>query len=75
MYAAVLKPSENGEYVITSLDMRDASSRDNFSGIINGVNVLGTAEKPVWERRSDELHICTNFPNGDYHIMFKIEID
>lgn len=75
LYAAVLKSSENGEYVITSLDMQDASSRDNFSGIINGVTVLGSDKKPVWERRADGLHISTDYRNGDYPIVFKIEID
>lgn len=75
LYAAVLKPSEIGEYVITSLDMRDASSRDNFSGIIKDVTVLGASEKPIWERRADGLHIRTNFQNGDYPIIFRIEID
>lgn len=75
LYAAVLKFSENGEYVITSLDMQDASSRDNFSGIIKGATVLGSDKKPVWERRADGLHISTDYRNGDYPIVFKIEID
>lgn len=75
LYAMVLKPSENGEYVITSLDMQDASSRDNFSGIINGAAVLGASENPAWERRADGLHIHTKYKNGDYPIVFKIEID
>lgn len=75
LYATVLKHSENGEYLITSLDMQDASSRDNFSGIVKGVTVLGTDEKPLWERRADGLHISTDYKNGDYPIVFKIEID
>lgn len=75
LYATVLKSSENGEYIITSLDRQDASKRDNFSGIINDVTVLGADEKPVWERRADGLHIRTGYRNGDYPIVFKIEID
>lgn len=75
LYATVLKCSENGEYVIKSLDMQDASSRDNFSGIVRDATVLGTAEKPVWERQGDGLHIRTDYKNGDYPIVFKIEID
>lgn len=75
LYATVLKSSENGEYIITSLDRQDASKRDNFSGIITDVTVLGADEKPVWERRADGLHIRTGYRNGDYPIVFKIEID
>ncbi len=75
LYAAVLKPSETGEYVITSLDMQDASSRDNFSGIVKNATVLGTAETPYWERREDGLHIRTAYKNGEYPIVFKIELD
>lgn len=75
LYATVLKSSENGEYIITSLERQDASKRDNFSGIITDVTVLGADEKPVWERRADGLHIRTGYRNGDYPIVFKIEID
>lgn len=75
LYATALKGSESGEYLITALDRQDASKRDNFSGIINDVTVLGADEKPVWERRADGLHIRTGYRNGDYPIVFKIEID
>lgn len=75
LYGIVLKSSGNGEYVITSLGMQDASSYDNFSGIVSNVTVLGTAEKPIWKRRADGLHIHTDYKNGDYPIVFKMEID
>lgn len=75
LYAAALKHSENGDYTIASLDMRDASQLDNFCGVVNDVTVLGTDEKPVWERRADGLHIHTGYNNGDYPIVFKINID
>lgn len=75
LYAAALKHSENGDYLITSLDMRDASHHDNFCGIIKDVTVLGTDKKPIWERRADGLSIHTDYQNGDYPIVFKIEID
>jgi len=75
LYAAALKGSESGHYVITSLDMQDASQRDNFSGIINDVSVLGTDKKPDWQRCTDGLHIRTDYRNGDYPIVFKIDID
>lgn len=75
LYALVLKCSENGHYLITSLDMQDASHYDNFCGIIKDVTVLGTDKKPVWERRAEGLHIYTDYQNGDYPIVFKVEID
>ncbi|MBD5115893.1 MAG: alpha-L-fucosidase [Ruminococcaceae bacterium] len=75
LYATILKHSENGEYIITSLDKRDASKRDNFCGIVKGVTVLGTDKKPMWERREDGLFIRTGYSSGDYPIVFKIEID
>lgn len=75
LYATVLKRSENNDYLITSLDMQDASHHDNFCGIIKDVTVLGTDKKPIWERRADGLHIQTEYQNGDYPIVFKIEID
>lgn len=75
LYATALQPSETGEYVITSLDERDASSRDNFSGIVSGVTVLGAAEMPAWERRANGLHIRTNYRNGNYPIVFRIDMD
>lgn len=75
LYATVLKPSETGEYIIASLDRQDASSRDNFCGIIRDVTVLGTIEPPVWERRTDGLHIRSKYKNGAYPIVFKIEIE
>ena len=75
LYATVLKRSENGEYIITSLDNQDASHRDNFCGIIKNVTVLGTDKKPVWERRGGGLYVQTDFDCGDYPIVFKIEVD
>ena len=75
LYATILKHSENGEYIITSLDKRDASKRDNFCGIVKGVTVLGTDKKPMWERREDGLFIRTDYCSSDYPIVFKIEID
>lgn len=75
LYATVLRRSTRGEYVISSLDIKDASHRDNFCGIINGISVLGTDKKPLWERRADGVHIQTDYHNGDYPIVFKIEID
>ncbi|HBH95502.1 MAG TPA: alpha-L-fucosidase [Ruminococcaceae bacterium] len=75
LYAIVLKHSENGEYLITSLDARNASQRDNFSGIVKNVSVLGTDGKPSWERRENGLFIHTDYKNGGYPIVFKIDID
>lgn len=55
--------------------MQDASRRDNFSGIVKNATVLGTAETPHWERWEDGLHLRTAYKNGEYPIVFKIELD
>ena len=75
LYAIVLRSSENGDYVINSLGIQPAYQRDNFSGIIKSVTVLGTDENPNWERLPDGLHIKTNYKNSGYPIVFKIDID
>lgn len=75
LYATVLKTSENGEYLIKALDIQPAHQRDNFSGIIKNIAVLGTDTQPQWERLPDGLHITTEYKNGNYPIVFKIEID
>ncbi|MBD5105206.1 MAG: alpha-L-fucosidase [Ruminococcaceae bacterium] len=75
LYAIVLKSSDSGDYLITSLDMQDASQRDNFHGIVKDVSVLGSDKKPKWERAADGVHIKTDYKNGDYPIVFKIEIE
>lgn len=75
LYAIVLKSSDNGDYLITSLDMKDASQRDNFHGIVKDVSLLGSDKKPEWARAADGVHIKTDYKNGDYPIVFKIEID
>lgn len=75
LYAIVLRSSENGDYVINSLGIQPAYQRDNFSGIIKSVTVLGTDENPNWERLPDGVHIKTNYKNSGYPIVFKIDID
>ncbi|MBQ7981468.1 MAG: alpha-L-fucosidase, partial [Oscillospiraceae bacterium] len=75
LYVTVLKASENGKYLIKALDIQPAHQRDNFSGIVKNVTLLGTDKEPLWERLPDGLHITTDYVNGDYPIVFKIEID
>ncbi|MGN0622431.1 MAG: alpha-L-fucosidase, partial [Oscillospiraceae bacterium] len=75
LYATALKASKDGKYLIKSLDIQPAHQRDNFSGIIKNVTVLGTDSKPLWERLPDGLHITTGYKNEDYPIVFRIEID
>lgn len=74
LYAAVLKPSGDGAYVIPTLGQQDAASQDSFSGTIQDVTVLGTAECPAWEQKPDGLHLRTTYRNGDYPIVFKLTL-
>lgn len=75
LYAMVMKASDNGEYNIKALDMQPAHQHDNFHGIVKNVEVLGAESAPQWERKYDGLHIKTDYKNGGYPIVFRIEID
>lgn len=73
LYAIALKCSENGEYCIQSLGEQDASRQDNFHGIIRKVEILGTDEKPEWNRTEDGLHIRSGF-RSDTPVTFRISL-
>lgn len=75
LYATALKSSENGDYVITSLGEQDASKRAHFHGIIKSVEVLGTDVLPKWTRSVDGLHIHTDYKNGEFPVVFCINVD
>lgn len=75
LYATVLRPSESGSYVIRALGIQPAHKKDNFCGIIREISILGTDEKPLWKREADGLFLTSRYRDGDYPIVFKMEID
>ena len=74
LYAIALKPSENGEYCIASLGIRDASRQAHFAGIVRGVTALGSRQSVEWRRDEEGLHLKTDL-RGDMPITFKIDVD
>lgn len=71
LYAAALRCSESGDYLIRTLAPGDASKGLNFNGIIDDVTVLGCGEKPAWNLDGEGLHIRSDF-RSDYPVVFKI---
>ena len=74
LYAIALKCSESGEYLIRSLGEQDASKVANFHGIIKEIEVLGSDEKPEWNRDEEGLHIRSSF-RSDCPVTIKIKVD
>ncbi|MCI8624298.1 MAG: alpha-L-fucosidase [Provencibacterium sp.] len=74
LYAAALKCSEDGVYLIRSLGKQDASKQANFHGIIRDAEVLGSREKPVWTRTEEGLRLETSM-RSDKPIVFKLRIE
>ena len=74
VYATALKCSEDGKYCIHSFAEQDASRQANFHGIIEGVEVLGCEETPVWSRDTEGLHIKTSLRTNT-PVVFKLKID
>ena len=73
LYATALKCSENGQYCIKSLAVKDASKEANFHGIIKKVEVLGGGSL-TWNRDGEGLHISCGVVS-DKPVVFKIWVD
>ena len=75
IYAIIMKCSADGSYCIPSLGEQDASSKPNFHGIINDVQLLGFDVECNWNRDEAGLHLQVENVQSDKPIVFKIEID
>lgn len=73
LYAIVLKTDKEGEYIINSLGIQDASRQANFAGIIEEITVLGHNDKISFTRDQEGLKIQTNIVS-DKPITFKIKL-
>ncbi len=74
LYAACLAYPEDGTVTIKALAEQDASRLPKFHGIIDCVEVLGTDEKPEWNRSGQGLRIRTKTVKSDKPVVFKITI-
>ena len=75
LYAFAMKPSDDGEYCVTSLAVQDASRVANFHGIIREVSALGSDAPVQWTRDEAGLHLHCDYRMGDMPVAFKLIID
>lgn len=75
LYATVLKTSEDGNYLLTELALRDASSLPVFHGILKDVTLLGFDTKVSWKRTEKGLELHTDTIETEFPIVFKITLD
>ena len=75
LYAVAMKPSADGEYLITALAERDASRVAHFHGIIRGVSALGWDAPLAWRRDEAGLRISGAPRGGELPVVFKLRID
>lgn len=73
LYAIALKCSEDGNYCIRTLGRQDPSKSASFSAILQGIDVLGCEEAPVWHRDEEGLHLHSSF-RSDYPVVFRIRL-
>ncbi len=73
LYAIAMKCSENGEYCIRSLGIKDISKQANFGGIIDDISVLGFDVPVDYERTEEGLRIHADIVS-DTPITFKIKL-
>ncbi|MBQ4075864.1 MAG: alpha-L-fucosidase [Clostridia bacterium] len=75
IYAAVLSWPEDGQVNIRSLSRSAQAHLPLFQGIIRDVDVLGLADKPVWSREDDGLHVSAPGMKTDKPVIIRVTVD
>ena len=75
LYCTVLSWPEDGHVVIKSLGHSADANLPEFHGIVKDVDVLGCAEKPVWERKQGGLHVTMPGIKTDKPVVIRVKID
>ncbi len=75
LYCTVLSWPEDGHVVIKSLGHSADANLPEFHGIVKDVDVLGCADKPVWERKAGGLHITAPGIKTDKPVVVRVKID
>lgn len=75
IYAIVLRFPQDGIVRIQSLADRDAQKEPCFHGVIHDVAILGTEEKPRWERSCEALTVRTRGVPGGRPAVIRILSD
>ena len=75
LYCTVLSWPEDGHVVIKSLGHSADANLPEFHGIVKDVDVLGSAVKPVWERKEGGLHVTVPGIKTDKPVVVRVKID
>lgn len=75
LYCTVLSWPEDGHVVIKSLGHSADANLPEFHGIVKDVDVLGSDEKPVWERKQGGLHVTLPGIKTDKPVVVRVKID
>lgn len=75
LYCTVLSWPEDGHVVIKSLGHSADANLPEFHGIVKDVDVLGCADKPVWERKAGGLHVTMPSVKTDKPVVIRVKID
>ena len=75
LYCTVLSWPEDGHVVIKSLCHTADANLPHFHGIVTDVDVLGCAEKPVWVRQNDGLHVTVSGVKTDKPVVIRVKIN
>ncbi len=75
IYAAAMKPAEDGKYLIRSFAKNGEDGSASYKGIISNVSVLGGKAGIEWEHTESGLKIETDLRSEDgMPVVFKIEL-
>lgn len=72
IYAIAMVCPQNGKLTIKSLREADASHLPLFHGVIDDVQILGCAEKPLWKRDGEALHVDMGAWRSDMPVVVKV---
>ena len=75
LYCTVLSWPEDGHVVIKSLGHSADANLPEFHGTVKDVDVLGCAEKPIWERKEGGLHVTMPGIKTDKPVVVRVKID
>ena len=75
IYAAAMKPSDDGRYLIRRFAKNGEDGSASYKGLISNVSVLGSDTDAEWEHTDSGLRIETGYsPEDGMPVVFKIEL-
>ena len=75
IYAAAMKPSSDGHYLIKSMAKKGEDGSSSYKGIISNVTLLAGGMEVNWDHLDNGLDIRTGLTSGDdMPVVFRIEL-